>query len=112
MLNWQHRGSEHRSNDGPESAADARDAAGSGAESESLDDIVFAPVTDDLVPTGQWAAVEDGAAHVAQVLDKELTLERQRGTRTGLTAGKYDNRAGHRLAIGVPRVCETATSGQ
>ena len=112
MLDRQHRDSEHRSNDGPESAAEARDAAGSGADPESLDDIVFAPVTDDLVPPGQWAAVEDGAARVAQVLEKELTLERQRGTRTGLTAGKYDTRAGHRLAIGDPRVCETATPGQ
>jgi Mg-chelatase subunit ChlD len=73
---------------------------------------VFVPVTDDLVPPGQWAAIEDGAARVAQVLEKELTLERQRGTRTGLTVGQYDTRAGHRLAIGDPRVCETPTPGR
>ena len=59
-----------------------------------------------------FAAVEDGAARVSQVLEKELALERQRGTRTGLTAGRYDTRAGHRLAIGDPRVCETPTPGR
>lgn len=112
VLDRQRRECEQYSGDGPKSAAETHDGGGSGADPESLDDIVFAPVTDDLVPPGQWAAVEDGAARVAQVLEKELTLERQRGTRTGLTAGKYDTRAGHRLAIGDPRVCETATPGQ
>ena len=112
MLDRQQRDSEQYSGDGPKSAAETHDASGSGAGPESLGDIVFAPVTDDLVPPGQWAAVEDGAARAAQVLEKELTLERQRGTRTGLTAGKYDTRAGHRLAIGDPRVCETPTPGQ
>jgi uncharacterized protein YegL len=112
VLDRQRRGSEQYSDDGPKSTAETHDGGGSGADPESLGDIVFAPVTDDLVPPGQWAAVEDGAARVAQVLEKELTLERQRGTRTGLTAGKYDTRAGHRLAIGDPRVCETPTPGQ
>ena len=112
VLDRQRRDSEQYSGDGPKSAAETHDGGGSGADPESLDDIVFAPVTDDLVSPGQWAAVEDGAARVAQVLEKELTLERQRGTRTGLTAGKYDTRAGHRLSIGDPRVCETGTPGQ
>jgi uncharacterized protein YegL len=112
MLDRQRRDSEHHQDDGPESATEARDAAESWAGPKSLDDIVFVPVTDDLAPPGQWAAVKDGAARVAQVLEKELTLERQRGTRTGLTAGQYDTRAGHRLAIGDPRVCETPTPGR
>ena len=112
MLDRQRRDSEHRPDDGLESATKACDVAGSGAGPESLDDIVFVPVTDGLAPSGQWAAVEDGAARVAQVLEKELTLERQQGTRTGLTAGQYDTRAGHRLAIGDPRVCETPTPGR
>jgi len=112
VLDRQRRDSEQYSGDGPKSATETHDGGGSGADPESLGDIVFAPVTNDLVPPGQWTAVEDGAARVAQVLEKELRLERQRGTRTGLTAGKYDTRAGHRLAIGDPRVCETATSGQ
>jgi uncharacterized protein YegL len=111
-LQRRRRESEHHPDDGPESATEARDAAGSGAGPESLNDIVFVPVTDGLAPPGQWAAVEDGAARVAQALEKELTLERQRGTRTGLTTGQYDTRAGHRLAIGDPRVCETPTPGQ
>jgi len=112
VLDRQRRDSEHYPDDGPESATEPHDAAGSGAGPESLDDIVFVPVTDDLVPPGQWATVEDGAARVAQVLEKELTLERKRGTRTGLTTGQYDTRAGHRLAIGDPRVCETPTPGR
>ncbi|MFC6943099.1 VWA domain-containing protein [Salinirubellus sp. GCM10025818] len=112
VLDRQQRDSEQYSGDGPKSAAETHDARGSGAGPESLGDIVFAPVTDDIVSPAQWAAVEDGAARVAQVLEKELTLERQRGTRTGLTAGQYDTRAGHRLAIGDPRVCETPTPGR
>jgi len=112
VLDRQRRDSEQPSGDGPESAAKTHDAGGSGAGPESLGDIVFVPVTDDLVPPDQWAAVEDGAARVAQILEKDLTLERQRGTRTGLTAGQYDTRTGHRLAIGDPRVCETPTPGQ
>jgi hypothetical protein len=106
-----HRGDEDHRKDGTESSTETG-AGGNGAGPERLDDVVFVPVTDDIVPPGQWSAVEDGAARVAQVLEKELALERQRGTRSGLTAGRYDTRAGHRLAIGDPRVCETPTPGR
>jgi uncharacterized protein YegL len=112
VLERQNRNRNSHPDAGPESSTETLSASGSGAGPESLDDIVFVPVTDDLVPPDQWAAVEDGAAHVAQVLEKELALERQRGARTGLTAGRYDTRAGHRLAIGDPRVCETPTPGR
>jgi hypothetical protein len=112
VLERQSRNGNSYPDSGPESTAETLSAGGSGAGPECLDDIVFVPVTDDLVLPGQWAAVEDGAARVAQVLEKELSLERQRGTRTGLTAGGYDTRAGHRLAIGDPRVCETPTPGR
>jgi len=106
-----HQGGEDHREDGTESSTETS-TGGNGAGPERLDDVVFVPVTDDLVPPGQWSAVEDGAARVAQVLEKELALERQRGTRSGLTAGQYDTRAGHRLAIGDPRVCETPTPGR
>ncbi|RAW44015.1 hypothetical protein DQW50_16545 [Halorubrum sp. 48-1-W] len=106
-----HRGDEDHREDRTESSTETG-AGGNGAGPERLDDVVFVPVSDDLVAPGQWSAVEDGAARVAQVLEKELALERQRGTRSGLTAGRYDTRAGHRLAIGDPRVCETPTPGR
>ncbi|RCU44474.1 VWA domain-containing protein [Haloplanus salinus] len=107
VFDRRHQGDENHREDGTETGA-----GGNGAGPERLDDVVFVPVTDDLVPPGQWSGVEDGAARVAQVLEKELALERQRGTRSGLTAGRYDTRAGHRLAIGDPRVCETPTPGR
>jgi hypothetical protein len=62
---------------------------------------LFIPISDGLVALGQWGAVEDGAARVAQVLEKELTLEQQLGTRSGLTADRYDTRAGHRRSTGL-----------
>jgi len=111
VFNRRHRGDEDHREDKTESSTETG-AGGNGAGPECLDDVVFVPVSDNLVPPGQWSAVEDGAARVAQVLEKELALERQRGTRTGLTAGRYDTRAGHRLAIGDPRVCETPTVGR
>ena len=107
VLDRRHRGDEDHREDGTETSA-----GGNGTEPNRLNDVVFAPVSDDLVPPGQWRTVEDGAARVGQVLEKELTLERQRGARSGLTAGRYDTRAGHRLAIGDPRVCETPTPGR
>jgi len=111
VFDRRYQGDEDHREDGTESSTETG-AGGNGAGPERLDDVVFVPVSDDLVPPGQWCAVEDGAARVAQVLKKELALERQRGTRTGLTAGRYDTRAGHRLAIGDPRVCETPTPGR
>jgi hypothetical protein len=111
IFDRRHRGDEDHREDGTEPSAETG-ASGNGAGPECLDDVVFVPVSDNLVPPGQWNVVEDGAARVGQVLKKELSLERQRGTRSGLTAGRYDTRAGHRLAIGDPRVCETPMPGR
>jgi uncharacterized protein YegL len=93
-------------------SAGERSAGGTGAGVDHLETLAIVPVSDELVPAHEWDAVEDGAARVAQILEKELVLERQRGTRAGLTTGSYDTRAGHRLAIGDPRVCKTRTPGR
>lgn len=52
VLDRQRRDSEQYSGDGPKSAAETHDGGGSRADPESLGDIVFAPVTNDLVPPG------------------------------------------------------------
>jgi len=111
IFNRRHQGDVDQSEDASEPSTETK-SGGNGAGPESLDDVEIVPVSDDVVPPGQWDAIEDGAARVAQVLEKELALERQRGTRSGLTAGRYDTRAGHRLAIGDPRVCEAPTPGR
>ncbi|MFC6942818.1 VWA domain-containing protein [Salinirubellus sp. GCM10025818] len=103
--------SESEMNSARTSAGD-RSAGGAGVGVDQLEDLEIVPVSDELVPTHEWDAVEDGAPRVAQILEKELALERQRGTRTGLTTGNYDTRAGHRLAIGDPRVCKTRIPGR
>ena len=78
----------------------------------SLDEIELLPISTELVPPGEWTAVEDGADQVGDTLETYLRLERRQGERTGLTAGTYDTRAGHRLSIGDPRVCKTKTPGR
>ncbi|WP_192918699.1 vWA domain-containing protein [Salinigranum salinum] len=77
-----------------------------------LDEIELLPISTELVPPGEWTAVEDGADQVGDTLETYLRLERRQGERTGLTAGTYDTRAGHRLSIGDPRVCKTTTPGR
>ena len=111
VFDRRHQGDKDYQKDGSEPLSETK-SGGNGAGPESLDDVEIVPVSDDVVPPSQWGAIEDGAARVAQVLEKELAMDRQRGTRTGLTAGRYDTRAGHRLAIGDPRVCETPTPGR
>jgi hypothetical protein len=93
-------GQEGSENRPPGASIDEYSAGGAGAGGDQLEDLAIVPVSNELVPTHEWDAVEDGAARVARILEKELALERQRGTRTGLTTGSYDTRAGHRLAIG------------
>lgn len=84
---------------------------GTGYSPESLTDLDILPVTNDLVPPREWEAIEDGAGRVADTLEMYLRLDRRRSTRRGLSAGAYDTRAGHRLAIGDSRVCKSRTIG-
>ncbi|MFC7230059.1 VWA domain-containing protein (plasmid) [Salinirubellus salinus] len=84
---------------------------GVGYSPESLTDLEILPVADDLVPPHAWAAIEDGAGRVADTLEMYLRLDRRKSTRRGLSAGAYDTRAGHRLAIGDSRVCKSRTIG-
>jgi len=78
---------------------------------ENLTDLEILPVADELVPPREWAAIEDGADRVADTLEMYLRLDRRESTRRGLSAGAYDTRAGHRLAIGDSRVCKSRTMG-
>jgi hypothetical protein len=84
---------------------------GVGYSPENLTDLEILTVADDLVPLQEWAAIEDGAGRVADTLEMYLRLDRRKSTRRGLSAGAYDTRAGHRLAIGDPRVCKSRTVG-
>jgi hypothetical protein len=84
---------------------------GTGYSPGSLTDLEILPVADDLVPPHEWAAIEDGAGRVADTLEMYLRLDRRKSTRRGLSAGAYDTRAGHRLAIGDSRVCKSRTMG-
>jgi uncharacterized protein YegL len=77
----------------------------------SLDDLDILPISDDLVPPCEWGAIEDGADRVADTLEMYLRLDRRKMVRRGLSAGAYDSRAGHRLALGDPRVCKSRTLG-
>ncbi len=77
----------------------------------SLDDLDILPISDDLAPPREWGAIEEGADQVADTLEMYLRLDRRKSVRRGLSAGAYDSRAGHRLAIGDPRVCKSRTLG-
>ncbi|TKX37078.1 VWA domain-containing protein [Halorubrum sp. CGM5_25_10-8B] len=86
-------------------------SGGAGYSPGSLTDLEILPVADDLVSLREWAAIEDGVGRVADTLEMYLRLDRRKSTRRGLSAGAYDTRAGHRLAIGDPRVCKSRTMG-
>lgn len=77
----------------------------------SLDELNILPISEDIAPPREWAAIEDGADQVAATLEMYLRLDRRKSVRRGLSAGAYDTRAGHRLAIGNPRVCKSRTLG-
>jgi uncharacterized protein YegL len=94
--------------DGSEEQATGGSTGGPGC----LDDLQVLPASDEVVSPADWDAIEDGAAHVAGTLEKQLRLDRRRGVRRGLTAGGYDTTAGHRLLIGDPRVCKVDTPGR
>ncbi|MFC5973725.1 VWA domain-containing protein [Halomarina salina] len=106
-LERQHR--QHSHDTGGEENSGQR--GGVGYSPENLTDLEILPVADDLVPPHEWAAIEDGAGRVADTLEMYLRLDRRKSTRRGLSAGAYDTRAGHRLAIGDPRVCKSRTMG-
>jgi uncharacterized protein YegL len=92
-------------------ASEAEGASGNRGGQESLTEIEILPIGDDTVAPREWDSVEQGADQVGGTLETYLRLERQKGERTGLTTGSYDTRAGHRLAIGDPRVCKSAIPG-
>ncbi|MDS0283927.1 VWA domain-containing protein [Haloarcula onubensis] len=92
--------------------SDDQTAGGNAGGPGQLDELEIVPIADNLAPPGVWADIEDGAAQVAGTLEKQLRLDRQRGVRRGLTAGRYDTTAGHRLLIGDPRVCKVDTPGR
>jgi uncharacterized protein YegL len=77
----------------------------------SLDDLDILPISDDLAPPREWGAIEEGVDRVADTLEMYLRLDRRKNVRRGLSSGTYDSRAGHRLAIGDPRVCKSRTLG-
>jgi len=77
----------------------------------SLDELNILPISEDIAPPREWADIEDGADQVAATLEMYLRLDRRKSVRRGLSAGAYDTRAGHRLAIGDPRVCKSRTLG-
>ncbi|MFQ3293028.1 MAG: hypothetical protein ACI8VE_000082 [Natrialbaceae archaeon] len=90
-----------------------RDSEGGGQQGGpgSLDDLEILPISDDPGPHREWGAIEEGADQVADTLEMYLRLDRRESVRRGLSAGVYDSRAGHRLAIGDPRVCKSRTLG-
>ncbi|QLC35724.1 VWA domain-containing protein (plasmid) [Halarchaeum sp. CBA1220] len=100
---------QHSPDDGGEE--NSRRSGGSGYSPESLSELEIRPITDNLAPPRAWAAIEDGADRVAATLEMYLRLDRRKSTRRGLSAGAYDTRAGHRLAIGDSRVCKSQTMG-
>jgi hypothetical protein len=77
----------------------------------SLDDLNILPISGEIAPRREWSDIEDGADQVAETLEMYLRLDRRKSVRRGLSAGAYDTRAGHRLAIGDPRVCKSRTLG-
>jgi len=78
----------------------------------SLEDLEILPISDDLALNREWGAIEEGADRVAETLEMYLRLDRRKNVRRGLSSGAYDPRAGHRLAIGDPRVCKSRTLGE
>lgn len=77
----------------------------------SLEDLEILPISDNLALNREWGAIEEGADRVAETLEMYLRLDRRKNVRRGLSSGAYDPRAGHRLAIGDPRVCKSRTLG-
>ena len=106
-LDRQHR---QKTPDAPNDENSGR-SGGGGYSPGNLTDLEIHSVADDLVPPREWAAIEDGAGRVADTLEMYLRLDRRENTRRGLSAGAYDTRAGHRLAIGDSRVCKSRTMG-
>ncbi|MBX0324740.1 VWA domain-containing protein [Halomicroarcula sp. F13] len=93
------------------SSAPLEQDEGSAGGPGSLEELNVLPVGGTPVPRNEWADVEKGAERVGDTLDMYLRLDRRKSVRRGLTAGAYDTRAGHRLAIGDPRVCKSRTLG-
>jgi hypothetical protein len=104
----QRRQGQRNDQEGEENSGHGRD---DGYSPGTLEDLTILPLSDNLVPPRQWGTIEDGAGHVADTLELYLRLDRRKSTRRGLSAGAYDTRAGHRLAIGDPRVCKSRTMG-
>jgi len=77
---------------------------GSGAGPGSLEELTVLPQSDDSVNPSTWQDVATGAEQVGDTLAKELQLDRQSDTRSGLTSGSFDSSKGHRLSYGDPRV--------
>ena len=78
--------------------------AGSDAGPGSLDDLSILPQRDETVESSTWEEVEAGAEQVGNTLAKELQLDRQSASRSGLTSGSFDSSKGHRLSYGDPSV--------
>ncbi|MFC7251841.1 VWA domain-containing protein [Halomicroarcula sp. GCM10025324] len=93
------------------SSAPLEQDEGSAGGPGSLEELNVLPLGGPPVPRNEWADVEKGAERVGDTLDMYLRLDRRKSVRRGLTAGAYDTRAGHRLAIGDPRVCKSRTLG-
>ncbi|MDS0283840.1 VWA domain-containing protein [Haloarcula onubensis] len=93
------------------SSAPLEQDEGSAGGPGSLEELNVLPVGGTPVPRNEWADVEKSAERVGDTLDMYLRLDRRKSVRRGLTAGAYDTRAGHRLAIGDPRVCKSRTLG-
>lgn len=86
---------------------------GSGAGPGSVDELTIlpAPNEDDIIET-DWGDVEDGADQVANTLAKQLRLDQQTETRTGMCSGTTVNpKTAHRLAYGDPRTFERSIPG-
>ncbi|WP_436932007.1 VWA domain-containing protein [Halosimplex halobium] len=100
-----------RSSDEPVEAESAQGDGGQSGGPGSLDELSILPAGDEVVPPREWDAIEEGAEQVGETLKMYLRLDRRKSVRRGLSAGAYDTRAGHRLAIGDPRVCKSRTLG-
>jgi Mg-chelatase subunit ChlD len=93
------------------SPAPSEQGKGSAGDPGSLEELNVLPVSGTPVPRTEWVDVEKSAERVGDTLEMYLRLDRRKSVRRGLTAGAYDTRAGHRLAIGDPRVCKSRTLG-
>ena len=105
--------SEQLAREGGESAEaeSGRESGGQSGGPGNLDDLSILPQNDEVVPPREWDAIEEGAEQVEETLNMYLRLDRRKSARRGLSAGAYDTRAGHRLAIGDPRMCRSRTLG-